>query len=78
MTAEDSLALLLDIGFSRDDWTKFKSVTDEHLKPANMSLFPSNTHIQHATVCDTILHFQVEKRGSWDENVTIFTFKIGE
>lgn len=48
MTAEDSLALLLDIGFSRDDWTKFKSVTDEHLKPANMSLFPSNTHIQHA------------------------------
>lgn len=47
MTAEDSLALLLDIGFSRDDWTKFKSVTDEHLKPANMRLFTSNTHIQH-------------------------------
>ena len=48
MTAEDSLALLLDIGFSRDDWNKLKSVTDEQLKPANISLFPCYNSIYEA------------------------------
>ena len=39
MSPEDTLALLLDIGFSIEDWKKPKSVTDKHLNPANTSIF---------------------------------------
>ena len=37
----------------------------------------SNRSLQN-TVCDTILRFQVKKRGSWDENVTVFMFKTDD
>ena len=40
MTAENSLALLLSIEFSSNDWMKPKSVTDDQLKPAKITLCP--------------------------------------
>ena len=48
MSPRDSLALLLDIGLSVEDWKKLKSATDEHLKPANMSLFPNYERVAEA------------------------------
>ena len=44
----DSLALLLDIGLSAEDWRKLKSATDEHLKPANKRIFVNYERVAKA------------------------------